>query len=519
MTAFGSHNPLRNARFPGISQISKIVARVSDILDLNGRRYVNALKVIARLSFWMTIILSFPLEANAQLASNKVENGACQNWTLPVDANGWTVFTRPTTGKIYYVSANDGSDSHDGRSVDRPFKTLARGISALNKDNGKDSWLLLKKGDVFQNEYAKSITVNGLNCTHPLVIGSYDPSQPGVVDPYGNVAITSITCSGGTATATTATAQGWRKGYPYQLVISKELPAGFNGEFSAKITGTNTFAFEVDSCPGASDTLHGIVTLGRPVIEPNVASQNSCGPVDVGAPVGDYLAFVGIHCYGYMLDPTNKAFDKAQLRKDLNGLLSLSPHVWRLIEDNEFNYMEGTSLVLQSGGNRYVIIRRNVFSDTFGNYVAGGQHVNIFENYSFYNDWNPNLAAGMPVSVTAGNPGIIIWPNNPFGGGKNCSIIQLTGLTLPHGIVAGTNYYVVGLTGNSFNIDTSCDGRGLAFDGSSSGVMAYWEGAYNAGYTGAYPQPSIYEHSFYLQNGAELVWHVGHKRDRQCHWV
>jgi len=450
-----------------------------------------------------------PVRPAAQSASIKGRDSACQNGGLPIDSNGWTVFTQPTTGNIYYVSTNDGSDSNNGRSVDTPFKTIAKGVTELNNDNGKDSWLLFKKGDVFQNQnIGGSLSANGLNCAHPMVIGSYDPSQPGVVDPYGNFAISAISCSGTAATVTTATAHGWRKGRPYQLVVTKELPGSFNGEFAATITGTNTFTFQVSSCPAASDSIHGIVTTGRPVIEPSVAiaKQQSCGPFDGGASVGDYLAFVGIRCYGYTLDPKNPAFDKTQLHKSLNGIRSLSPHVWRLIEDSKFNSMWGGSLIFDPGSNwkmsDYLTLRRNVFSDSFGNYVHGSQHLTIYENYSFYDDWNPNMAAGVAVTVTNGTPGIVTWPNNPLVSGTNCSQVQFTGATLPTNINPRKTYYVVGSNGDNFSVDTSCGGSGLTLGGSPSGVIAYWEGSYNAGFSGAYPQPSIFEHSYYLQNEA-----------------
>ena len=114
-----------------------------------------------------------------------------------LDANGWTVFTPvPGTGScsngsytgtcIIYVSSSTGSDSNNGQTVSTPVQTLDKGLSLLR--NGHPDWLLLKRGDTFlPDANGNSFSVfyySGASATEPMVIGSYDPSQPGVVDPY-----------------------------------------------------------------------------------------------------------------------------------------------------------------------------------------------------------------------------------------------------------------------------------------------------------------------------------------------
>ena len=99
--------------------------------------------------------------------------GACgaQASSLPVDANGWTIFSQPTASgaKIYYISTNDGSDSNNGTSVTTPWQTIAKAVTQATTDNGKDDWFLLKKGDVFSDqEFSPNVgaAYSGLNCTH-----------------------------------------------------------------------------------------------------------------------------------------------------------------------------------------------------------------------------------------------------------------------------------------------------------------------------------------------------------------
>ena len=114
-----------------------------------------------------------------------------------LDANGWTVFT-PVSGTgscsngsytgtcIIYVSSSTGNDSNSGLTVSTPVKTLDKGITLLR--NGHPDWLLLKRGDTFTPDVIGNsfgvFSLSGQSATAPMVIGSYDPSQPGVVDPY-----------------------------------------------------------------------------------------------------------------------------------------------------------------------------------------------------------------------------------------------------------------------------------------------------------------------------------------------
>lgn len=101
---------------------------------------------------------------------------------------GWTSFTasngtQPSglTTKIVYVSAQSGSDSNNGLTVNTPVQTIVKGLSLIT--TGHPDWLLLKKGDVWTDEQFGYMDKIGFSPTEPIVLGSYDPAYPGVVNP------------------------------------------------------------------------------------------------------------------------------------------------------------------------------------------------------------------------------------------------------------------------------------------------------------------------------------------------
>src|SRR6185369_16029394 len=91
--------------------------------------------------------------------------------SLPVDANGWTVFTPSADTHIIYVSSSQGNDANDGLSVNTPVKTFNRGTSLMRQ--GFPDWLLLKKGDTWSGE-SLQIRTSGRSATEPQLISSYD---------------------------------------------------------------------------------------------------------------------------------------------------------------------------------------------------------------------------------------------------------------------------------------------------------------------------------------------------------
>lgn len=73
----------------------------------------------------------------------------------PVGSDNYTNFI-PTTGapvyntQIVYVSASQGNDSNNGLTQSTPVRSLARGYQLMRE--GYPDWMLLKRGDVFNNE-------------------------------------------------------------------------------------------------------------------------------------------------------------------------------------------------------------------------------------------------------------------------------------------------------------------------------------------------------------------------------
>jgi hypothetical protein len=95
-----------------------------------------------------------------------------QTYTLPLDSNGWTVFTPSSDTHVIYVSDSIGNDSTGviGDST-HPYKTLAKGMSLLR--DGYPDWLLLKKGDTWTNQSLSNINMSGRSATEPMLFSSY----------------------------------------------------------------------------------------------------------------------------------------------------------------------------------------------------------------------------------------------------------------------------------------------------------------------------------------------------------
>jgi len=88
-------------------------------------------------------------------------------------------------------------------------------------------------------------------------------ANPGVVTvPLVSQALTSITWSGGTATATTVNNHNYPIGSTIRLVVAGVTPAGYNGDVSATITGLKTFTYSI-SDPGGSASVLGTVAVGH----------------------------------------------------------------------------------------------------------------------------------------------------------------------------------------------------------------------------------------------------------------
>lgn len=96
---------------------------------------------------------------------------------------GFTVLSKKSDTQVIYVSDSEGRDSNDGLSENRPVKTLARGVELL-RDN-KPDWLLLKSGDVWENQYFLLHNKAGDSPDRPMVISSYgEGARPMIIPPH-----------------------------------------------------------------------------------------------------------------------------------------------------------------------------------------------------------------------------------------------------------------------------------------------------------------------------------------------
>ncbi len=90
---------------------------------------------------------------------------------LPIDSNGWTVFTPSADTRKIYISNSAGLDTNDGLSENTPVKTIAKGKTLLR--NNYPDWMLLKKGDVWTDENIGTVCASGRSATEPMLISSY----------------------------------------------------------------------------------------------------------------------------------------------------------------------------------------------------------------------------------------------------------------------------------------------------------------------------------------------------------
>lgn len=82
----------------------------------------------------------------------------------------WTDLQPSVDSRQIYVSRSDGTDQNDCLSAATAC-TLSRGIGMLR--NGYPDWLLIKRGDIFNEPLSKSWGLSGRSATEPMVITTY----------------------------------------------------------------------------------------------------------------------------------------------------------------------------------------------------------------------------------------------------------------------------------------------------------------------------------------------------------
>ncbi len=90
--------------------------------------------------------------------------------SVSIDKGGWTKVGASKDTRVIYVSSSAGKDSNDGLSPNSPVKTLAKAKGLLR--DGKPDWLLLKRGDVWEESLGKW-KLSGRSAQEPLLISAY----------------------------------------------------------------------------------------------------------------------------------------------------------------------------------------------------------------------------------------------------------------------------------------------------------------------------------------------------------
>jgi len=93
--------------------------------------------------------------------------------TVTTVANQWTAFSdnAASGGQKIYVSSSSGNNSFSGLDADHPKATIAAAKSLLR--DGHPDWLLLKRGDTFNEAIGTISNKSGVSHDDPIVIGSY----------------------------------------------------------------------------------------------------------------------------------------------------------------------------------------------------------------------------------------------------------------------------------------------------------------------------------------------------------
>ncbi len=103
-------------------------------------------------------------------ATNAAGDSSWTAWATVVITSGWTQFTPSADTRIVYVSSSEGNDANDGLSEATPKRTIAAGYALLR--NGYPDWLLLKRGDVW-NEVFQNFNKSGRSETAYMVVATY----------------------------------------------------------------------------------------------------------------------------------------------------------------------------------------------------------------------------------------------------------------------------------------------------------------------------------------------------------
>ena len=93
---------------------------------------------------------------------------------LMQETPGFTTLRPSADSRLIFVSSSGGDDSYAGTSPQQPLRSIAKAKTFLR--HGYPDWLLLKKGDVWDEGFGQ-VKTGGRSATEPLVFASYGTSK------------------------------------------------------------------------------------------------------------------------------------------------------------------------------------------------------------------------------------------------------------------------------------------------------------------------------------------------------
>ena len=334
-------------------------------------------------------------------------------------------------------------------------------------------------------------TRNGLADSSALLAGSTTLFN-NTADPTSYQSITSITYSGTTATATTASADGFSSGE--QIGIAGATPSPYDGFFTITVTGSNTFTYTMASVPTSNAGLASGTTMTATYADTWIGNQNrmfdTYFPVRTANVIAEFQA-AGV----YPSSVAAPEFSGLPTGGDLTGPLTVTnpsgagtiyyttdgsdPRVANLPSPilaagtpssvTEIS-LNGTTATVRVPDNGYangqtVAISGAVPSNYDGNFVISNVTQDTFQ---ITISGSPAAATGtivcQPYGISPSGNSVIVWlPNNGLAVGNNVLMSGAVQETALNGVFA-----VTAATANTFSFTLA----GASLDAADTAITA-----------------------------------------------
>lgn len=327
----------------------------------------------------------------------------------------------PAGSRLIYVSSSTGNDTTGDGTQATPYATVSKGVTKLR--DGKpdqllflstDTWTLGSSGD----QGFDYLLVNGVT---PTVVGS-----PGGLDPTG---VVGSTCTG-------------------PMLISAYGP-----------------------------------TSSRPLFlcDSGLSDQIVIGSLN-GHSGGDNIVVKGLDFYAYKRDPNNVAYSFAEAITPLLCMRWLNSFTFVLIEDVHTRYFVNNQFEIATLTPGNLCLNRNVVTDHYNpgnNGAADNGHsqgffvtnntdqtklvLTLIGNVLDRNGWCPDLLVPYSCTANSGTNTFTASTTPKFGNGQ-----ILAPATTANGFTAWSQYFVINLSGNSFQLSLTAGGSPVSFTGSAA---------------------------------------------------